>query len=494
MNDRAFEPAAQVCSRCVESILKTIETDERCRHRLSELPDQFVLNQSQRPPFATWVSTPVGAYVLHTHPDTEVRRFANPTESWVVGGILAGEDEPVAPGSCPSGQYVVITASKVFCDVGSLMQAFFNPSTKTVASSLRLLTGPGDKAVSPELLHGSRPDWYWAPATTFPAINYLLPTQLLDLETFIPKFRQPPPASPLPRGETAQALTNALCESFLHLGATGRPILLAMTGGMDSRTLLAAALKSGVQFETYTMVSRHVHHMDVEIAKKISDRYGIRHSVLAMGKLDVEELDWYLWFSGGQSVTLDADFHAAGLWKRFGPDANYVRGLCFALGRDKYREFISENDAKLIRADPVRIWKKFTRPWVRHLHHYNRKAFDAYASWLAETLDCSDMDFRDRLFLEQGMGGWDASAEYGLAATGTRRFSIANSTRVFELLLQERPGSKKAGPLQREMMEAIDPKLFEYPFIKPTRTERLRYRAVDTLRALRLRQRLRRLR
>lgn len=469
--------------------------NDRWHHRLSELPDQFVLNQSQRPPFDTWFSTPVGDYVLHAHPNTKVRRFTNRSrELWVVGFILAADDETVASDSCPPGQYVVITASEVFSDAGSLMQAFFNRSTRTVASSLRLLTAPGDKAVAPELLHGSRPDWYWGPRTTFPDIDYLLPSQRLDLQTFTPKFRKLPQPSTLPHAATANALEQALCESFLRLAASGQPILLAMTGGLDSRTLFAAALSAGVEFETYTMVSRHVHHMDVEVAKRISTRFGIRHSVLPMGKMDIEELNWYLWFSGGQAVSLDADFHAAGLWKHFGANAIYVRGLTFALGRHKYRDFLGPDAEKLIRTDPDEIWKRFTRPWVRRMHAYNRQAFDAYAKWLAETLDCSEIDFRDRLFLEQGMGAWAASAEYGLAATGTRRISIANSTRVFELLLQERPGSKKSGPLQREMISAIDVRLLEYPFIKPTRAERLRYRAIDTLRALRLRHRLRRLR
>ena len=104
------------------------------------------------------------------------------------------------------------------------------------------------------------------------------------------------------------------------------------------------------------------------------------------------------------------------------------------------------------------------------------------------------MDFRDRLYLEQGIGTWCASAEYALGATGAQRISIGNSTALYNLFLREGPGSKKSGPLQRQMMAAIDPAFLDYPFAKPTRAERLRYRAMDTIRALRLRQRLRRLR
>jgi hypothetical protein len=374
------------------------------------------------------------------------------------------------------------------------MQCFFDPSNRRAASSLRLLTDAHQKAIPPELLHGSRPDWYWGPRTTFPWINYLLPSQRLNLQTFKPLFRQFPKPSALPQSAVAAALEQALGDAFTRFAATGQPIKLAMTGGIDSRTLFAAALKAGVEFETYTMVSRHVHPMDVDVAKSISDSFGIRHHVLQMGKLDVEELDWYLWFSAGQSVTLDADFHAAGLWRRFTPETIYVRGLGFTLGRDKYRDFLSRDDRDLIRSNPDEIWKRFTRPWVRPLHVYNRQAFASYAAWLAETLDCSEIDFRDRFFLEQGMGAWDASAEHGLAATGTRRIAIANGTQAFGLLLQEREGSKTAGPLQREMISAIEPRLLDYAFIKPTGAERLRYRALDTLRALRLRQRLRGLR
>ena len=300
----------------------------------------------------------------------------------------------------------MITASEVFSDAGSLMQAFFDPSSKSVASSLRLLTNAGDKAVRPELLHGSRPDWYWGPRTTFPLIDYLLPSQRLDLETFRPKFRQLPQPSTLPERATVGALEQTLSESLVRLAATGQPIRLAMTGGIDSRTLFAAALKAGIDFETYTMVSRHVHPLDVDVARSISGKFGVRHSALRMGRLNVEELDWYLWFSAGLAVTLDADFHASGLWKHFAPETIYLRGLGFTLGRDKYRDFLSRDDQDLIRSNPNEIWKRFTRPWVRPLHVYNRQAFATYAAWLAETLPCSEIDFRDRLFLEQGMGAW----------------------------------------------------------------------------------------
>ena len=479
----------------LETITMDAISDQRWRHRLSELRDQFVLDQKPSPPFDTWVSEPIGAYTLHTHPNTQVRRFSGSRgDAWVIGGIIAAEDATIAPENCPPGQYVVITASEVFSDAGSLMQAFFDPSAKIVASSLRLLTNAGDKSIPPELLHGSRPDWYWGPRTTFPWINYLLPSQRLDLKTFTPKFRQLPRPSNLSQGDAAKALRQSLSDSFVQLAANGRPIRLAMTGGIDSRTLFAAALDAGIEFETYTMASRHVHPKDVEVAARISGRFGVPHSILRMGRLDAGELDWYLWFSAGEAVTLDADFHAAGLWNHFAPETIYVRGLGFTLGRHKYRDFLSREDQRLVRDNPSEIWKRFTKPWVRPLHLYNRQAFESYADWLAETLDCSEMDFRDRLFLEQGMGAWDASAEHGLAATGTRRIAIANSTQPFELLLQERNGPKTAGPLQREIMGAIEPALLDYPFIKPTRAERLRYRALDTLRALRLRQRLKRLR
>lgn len=465
------------------------------RRRLSQLPGQFVLNQEERAPFPDWESRSVGAYTLHTGPRTTVRRFGNKNgEVLVIGVVAAADDEAIDEESCPAGQYVAITHSGVFSDAGSLKQAFFDRATKSVASSPRLLAPPGARAVSPELLHGSRPDWYWGPRTSFPNVDFLLPSQWLDLETFAPKFRTlPQPSDRLP-AEPAKILERELGESFKRLASAGNPIRLAMTGGIDSRTLFAAALRTGIEFETYTMVSPHVHPLDVSVARNISERFGIRHTILSVGRIDPDELDWYLWFSAGQSVTLDSDFHAAGLWNQFSPDTIHVRGLGFELGRHKYRDFIEPDDQDLIRTNPNEIWKKFTRPWIRRLHHYNREAFGTYARWVEDTMALSTMDFRDRLYLEQGIGTWCASAEYALGATGAQRISIGNSSALYNLFLREGPGSKKSGPLQRAMMAAVDPAFLDYPFAKPTPAERLRYRAMDTLRALRLRRRLRRLR
>jgi len=465
------------------------------RRRLSQLPGQFVLSQDDRPPFPDWASRPVGSYTLHTSPSTKIHEFANQNrELLVIGVIAAAEDEAIDKESCPAGQYVAISGSEVFSDAGSLKQAFFDRSTRAVASSPRLLAPPGAKAVPPELLHGSRPDWYWGPRTSFPNIDFLLPSQWLDLQTFTPKFRALPRPSSRAPADPAKLLERELSKSLKQLASTGSPIRLAMTGGIDSRTLFAAALRSGIEFETYTMASPHVHPLDVSVASKISERFGVRHTILRVGGIDRNELDWYLWFSAGQSVTLDSDFHAAGLWRQFSPDTIHIRGLGFELGRHKYRDFVEADDEKLIRTNPIEIWKKFTRPWVRPLHHYNRDAFASYARWLDETLNLSTMDFRDRLYLEQGIGTWCASAEYALGATGAHRISIGNSSALYNLFVREEAGSKKPGPLQRAMMSAIEPAFLDYPFAKPTPAERLRFRALDTLRALRVRRRLQRLR
>ena len=465
------------------------------RRRLSQLPGQFVFNQDERPPFPDWVSRPVQSYTLHTSPSTQIRTFPNQNrEVLVIGVIAAAENEAVDRENCPAGQFVAITGSEVFSDAGSLKQAFFERATGSVASSPRLLGPPGAKAISPELLHGSRPDWYWGPRTSFPNVDFLLPSQWLDLHAFTPRFRALPKPSKRAPADPAKLLERELSKSFKELASSGNPIRLAMTGGIDSRTLFAAALRAGIEFETYTMVSPHVHPVDVAVAKEISDRFRIRHSILRVGRIDRDELDWYLWYSAGQSVTLDADFHAAGLWRQFNPDAIHIRGLGFELNRHKYRDFIEAQDEELFRTDPTAIWKKFTRPWVRPLHRYNREAFDSYGRWLGETLDLSTMDFRDRLYLEQGIGSWCASAEYALGATGAHRISIGNSSALYNLFVREGAGSKKPGPLQRAMMSAIDPAFLDYPFAKPTSAERLRFRALDTLRTLRVRRRLQRLR
>lgn len=463
--------------------------------RLSNLPDEFVLNLEDFPPFDDWQTVKVGTFCLHTHPGTEIRNFRGQNgDVLVVGTILAEAGATITPSTCPPGQFVAISSTEVMSDVGSLKQAFFNRSTKTVASSLRLAARAAARAVAPELLHGSRPDFYWGPRTSFADIDFLLPSQRLDLETFEPAFRALPDSSAISTADPAHLLSEELSEAFKCLERAGHRICLAMTGGIDSRTLFAAAIKAGVAFETYTMSSRHVHSSDVTIARQISDRFGIKHRIMQIERIDPQELDWYLWFSAGESVALDADFHASGLWQSFSADAVHVRGLGFELGRHKYRDFLAPEDEQLIRTDPVEIWKRFTRPWIRPLHRYNRTAFDSYMRWLSATLDRGRLDFRDRMYLEQGIGTWCASSEYALAATASRRVSIANSSRLYDLFLQDEGISKKSGPLQRAMMRTVDSGLLDFDFVKPSRSEQLRYRAIDTARAVQIRRRLQRLR
>src|SRR4051812_32260240 len=110
------------------------------RRRLSQLPDQFVLSEDELPPFPNWASRSVGSYTLHTSPSTEIHTFTDHNrEVLVIGVIAAAEDDAIAKESCQAGQYVAIKGSEVFSDAGSLKQAFFDRSTRTVASSPRLL-------------------------------------------------------------------------------------------------------------------------------------------------------------------------------------------------------------------------------------------------------------------------------------------------------------------------------------------------------------------
>ena len=63
--------------------------------------------------------------------------------------------------------------------------------------------------------------------------------------------------------------------------ARGRLVYLALTGGVDSRTVLAVALNAGVDLETYTYGNDKKTGLDQSVASEIAKIAGVKHATIS---------------------------------------------------------------------------------------------------------------------------------------------------------------------------------------------------------------------
>jgi hypothetical protein len=73
------------------------------------------------------------------------------------------------------------------------------------------------------------------------------------------------------------------------------------------------------------------------------------------------------------------------------------------------------------------------------------------------------MDWRDRFYLEQRLGSWNATVQQGYDVFGSTFFYPGNCLWVFDLMLRHEPAVRKAGFAQREAIRLLAPALLDIP-------------------------------
>jgi hypothetical protein len=90
------------------------------------------------------------------------------------------------------------------------------------------------------------------------------------------------------------------------------------------------------------------------------------------------------------------------------------------------------------------------------------------------------MDWRDRFYLEQRLGSWNAIVQQGYDVFGSTFFYPGNCLRLFDLLLRHEPARREEGLAQREAIRLLAPGLLKVP-INPTPLPKRWAQAVRTL-------------
>ena len=151
------------------------------------------------------------------------------------------------------GRYVLIGAGTVLQDASSLFCVFY--ASNGVSSDCTLLAR---ELGLPEVRYqcGEVMNWMPCPLTHYPGIKRLLASQcyLLGPGEVCGK---PLLASDFPCEDTqlVERFTELFCHSLNNLAAQfpERRLLIALTGGYDSRTLFALAKKAGLDFNAFTL-------------------------------------------------------------------------------------------------------------------------------------------------------------------------------------------------------------------------------------------------
>ena len=359
------------------------------------------------------------------------------------------------------GRYVLISRGQVMLDASGLLSVFIAPCG--IGSDLSLLareSGLEEKVYQPgELLN-----WMPGPLTPYPQIRRQMPSQIYDLNTgeVLPRRLL---MERVPRLDGEQEQLKFFCDVFsvslrnMREYLKDRKMLVALTGGHDSRCLLALARYAGIEFEAFTLQHPDMSRDDLELPGRLCEAIGVKHTFIPRdgNRYSAEREAEYDRQIGGMVRGKDGAYYAYGQYQemidRSGKCA-FLRSSVWEFVRENYRRFIG----------PV-----FNRQDV--YDHYELKpgtleydALKAYFDWCDRSpqpglTDCN------RFSWEQTGGCWLNTAEKGFDLyDGAVSLHPMNSRYLLTLLNDFPEGDREIKLNQRKIIRYACPALAEIPY------------------------------
>lgn len=364
-----------------------------------------------------------------------------------------------------AGRWLLIREGRIYLDACGLLGCFF--AQGACASSLSLLARHlGQKPVRPCLEHGFGMDYFPGPLTPRKGIRRLLPGQglrLSDGSVFARPVLDPPPtASDAKRTEMVLALFNTLLRRFA--ADWHGPILLALTAGYDSRTLLSLLVQAGVDVETFTLDHANIRRGDLELPPQLAAAVGRPHRlILRSGPPDRRRFRDFDFHSAGMSADEDRNFYA---WRQYpesatGPRTAVLRAGVWEAVRHYYSTLKTKSGWTFRRFDdPAEFAFAYLNVRYRPLM---RQSLEEWMEWQRDKP--SPADPADLFYVVQRAGCWLSSVEQGLdIVDGMDSLQLCNCRTILSLLAGYPAERRTRGGHQEQIIRAACPALLQFPF------------------------------
>lgn len=446
---------------------------------------QFVIAARPHRPASEWKSIllPTGYYLSHSS-DLRVTAVDGPTRiRWTLLGDAYQSDprlpEPAtqltAVGETSvehvtmgwAGAWALIGGDRLTTDVGSLLGVYYVPESvndsqgAVIASSLPLIDELRGRraAPHPRLQWQSGLDWYPPPLTGVEGVRKLLASQSLLFPQCVVEPRRLNIVGHTDRSHEQRVLhaLTLLSTVLRHASRSYGTVWLALTAGYDSRTTLAAALNAGLDVRTFTIVHGGLSYGDRAVPPVLARRAQVQHQfVRARHRARVGRLRAWDTHNGGTSTEIDREFYARGQYDFAQRDDVILRSGCYEASKCLYWSLIDATEgvphARYI-LDELGITADVDR----------ERGLNEWLAW-AEATPEAGLDWRNRLYAEQRMGGWLSATEQALTLLPARSLQPANSSAVISALWDFPLAARRSGEHQREVVARVAPELDELPY------------------------------
>lgn len=413
-----------------------------------------------------------------------------------------------------AGRWLLISADRCWQDASGCLGVYHRRVGDAfwISSSPALLgdhvpDAPAMGHLPWRVTHNKGIDWIPVPFTTREGIYKLLPLRTMELRT----GRTAPVAfaAPAPAAGGEQPLVSALTAIMSNWAQAGfDERFVALTAGLDTRTILAAAVAAGIDVQAFTNRFSITLKRDLALPPRIAARARVPYTLHDLPPVEAVEAEAR---KAAMAEHMDgAAFHsfateiATCKYNLMNDRGQTVaHGTSFEIGRCFFWHKLSNLGREAPPTDPDHILDSFAfhSSWRPEPVALWRQALESWIGSLADPVPLA-LDWRDRFYLDQRLGGWNSSWQRLWDVFDGTAFYPANCLRVFDLLLRFDPEKRKAGFAQREAIRRLAPELLKFPVnpnpvskrLKATIRELLGPKAAHALKSLVVRQDPRRVR
>jgi hypothetical protein len=409
---------------------------------------QFVIGPEPLRPYTDWLvrELPHGLYLTHC-PTLPVAD----SEHGIVLGLAIASDEKNDPDSW-AGRWALLSGTTLGLDAGGLLGVFIRGRWLSSSPELLRTIAPELPLPARRLRYGEEMDWFAPPDSGINGIGRLLPSQTIDIATGEVSSRALlAHVTPKSHGDRVRALADRLVHTLNAVGEVYDEVLVPLSAGRDSRVVLAAAIAAGVEVSAYTFFLSHMKEIDRRLPPRLSASVGVRHFAITPGDVRPEIESLFDLHCAQHCVEANRPGLATRAIGWTIGNVAVLPGNGFEVGRCQYYgKLPPQLNEQVLETSVVFANDPRGRVGVRE-----------WARWIEDHPE--PLDWRDRFYIEQILGGWLSSTAQAGDLAGPETIWVANSRRFISELLQFPEPVRLKAFHQQAVLEALSPELARFP-------------------------------
>lgn len=316
------------------------------------------------------------------------------------------------------GRYVLIVNDWLFLDFCGTLGIFYSDDMR-LSSSYRILCEQiGTEAIYPDTLGAGLMNFVPGPLTPSGLVKRLMPSEIINVRTGEKRVR---PLNPdgVWNVENDRERINILNKYFscslrnMVKHFSGSNFWLALTGGIDSRTLMALLESAGVEYKAFTCWHERISKADLEQPRKLADALHVPYKFIERKQENHSEsrAEEYRRHTGGMADDGDKPMYIYGQYQQLDSEHQVVllRSAIWGCPRNYFKGKFAQKDAYEMEQtfDSTKVFPK------SKLHNLYTKSFNLYDNYVNNDKVNKDITLWNRLMIEQRQGAWLSSIEQG---------------------------------------------------------------------------------